>query len=64
MPAIKCMSYVRYDAKTGCKLAQTEYYKFRDCMIDKKDYSFQLAEEKDNGKDLQSAEHPYPPGRL
>ena len=60
MPAIKCMSCSLYDAKTGCKLAQGDYYKFRDCMTDKKDYSFEL-EEKENGKDLHTEGRTYPP---
>lgn len=41
MPKIQCKDCARYTYKEGCNLLRGHYYKFRDCMTEKKDYSFQ-----------------------
>lgn len=40
MPKIQCKDCARYTYREGCSLLQGHYFKFRDCMIGKKDYSF------------------------
>lgn|GEM_PF-5956198 len=40
MASMKCFQCARWSFQNGCALERDNYYQFRDCMLDHKDYSF------------------------
>lgn len=40
MPKIMCRNCARWTYAEGCSLERSNYYQFRDCMTEVKDYSF------------------------
>ena len=40
MPRILCRECARYTQQYGCKLQNQNYWQFRDCMLEVKDYSW------------------------
>lgn len=42
MPKIPCSICKRWTFKEGCSLEQRQYWKFRDCMMDRKDWSIPI----------------------
>lgn len=57
MPKIMCRNCKRWTYAEGCNLERSNYYQFRDCMIERKDYSFPKETEQEQPQPEKGAEH-------